>query len=551
MASVSSPDLAPQRSVTERVLLGLVLGGTLWYLGALLWVAWTRQTYPFDLEWMEGGVLTHAVRLQRGQPLYAAPSLDFVAFFYTPLYPVVLTWLCPWFPLGYTLGRCVSLLATLGTLWLLYVFGKREAGRLAGLLAMGFYAALFRVTGTFHDLVRPDALAVFLILAGAFTAHVARGWLGICGAALVFVAAYYTKQTAAVMGLAVGLWLFTRSRRRGAVFLLVGLGVGLAIGLVYDAKTAGWFRFYVVEGHQQHRFLWRNALLEYWRDLLFLMPLFCIAPWLRESYPKRRQPVIWAFGLLWALAVVQRIATLDYPAHLYYQELWYERVRWALLVPPVLVASLLGFARLCARPREPVPSFFLFFLGGGVLGSLLNHGTQWAYSNCFLPVALASSLYLARAVQGYLTPCLGAQGPARVAVLLALCVQLVALAYSPRAQVPNTEDRAALRHLGEVISSFQSKVLMPAHPYFAYALGSPVVTHQIGISDVGFAGPIPDLEPRLRNHEFPVVVLDAGAKLPGLERNYHRVGAIRYATPTALLPRTGFLTRPVAIYRPR
>ena len=44
-----------------------------------------RLSYPLDLEWMEGGILTHALRLGRGLPLYAEPSVDFVSFLYTPL----------------------------------------------------------------------------------------------------------------------------------------------------------------------------------------------------------------------------------------------------------------------------------------------------------------------------------------------------------------------------------------------------------------------------------------------------------------------------------
>ena len=45
-----------------------------------------RIDYPFDLEWIEGGLLDHAVRIQSGQPLYQAPDVDFVPSLYAPLY---------------------------------------------------------------------------------------------------------------------------------------------------------------------------------------------------------------------------------------------------------------------------------------------------------------------------------------------------------------------------------------------------------------------------------------------------------------------------------
>ena len=74
-----------------------------WIFGALGRVFALRLGYPLDLEWMEGGVLTHALRLSKGQPLYAEPSVDFVSFLYTPLYPAVLAALSKVFGLSYTL----------------------------------------------------------------------------------------------------------------------------------------------------------------------------------------------------------------------------------------------------------------------------------------------------------------------------------------------------------------------------------------------------------------------------------------------------------------
>src|SRR5262245_39785395 len=68
---------------------------------------------------MEGGTLTHALRLARGQPIYAEPSVDFVSFLYTPLYPALLGLLAKAFGLSYVLGRAVSIVAFTGALVLL------------------------------------------------------------------------------------------------------------------------------------------------------------------------------------------------------------------------------------------------------------------------------------------------------------------------------------------------------------------------------------------------------------------------------------------------
>jgi len=90
-----------------------------------------RAGFPLDLEWMEGGMLVHAQRLAAGQGIYVKPTLDFVPYLYTPLYPALLALLSLVFPLGYLLGRVVSLLALFAALVLLGALVVREARGLA------------------------------------------------------------------------------------------------------------------------------------------------------------------------------------------------------------------------------------------------------------------------------------------------------------------------------------------------------------------------------------------------------------------------------------
>ena len=81
-------------------------------LGLLVRTVSKRIAYPYDLEWMEGGMLAHAARVADGQSLYVSPSLDFIPFIYPPLYPWVVGGLSALgFPLDYPLGRAVSLLS--------------------------------------------------------------------------------------------------------------------------------------------------------------------------------------------------------------------------------------------------------------------------------------------------------------------------------------------------------------------------------------------------------------------------------------------------------
>ena len=43
-----------------------------------------RLPHLFEIEWMEGSMVDHVRRVIDGQPLYVAPSLDFVPFIYPP-----------------------------------------------------------------------------------------------------------------------------------------------------------------------------------------------------------------------------------------------------------------------------------------------------------------------------------------------------------------------------------------------------------------------------------------------------------------------------------
>ena len=62
----------------------------LYQVGLLVYAIAGRVSYPYDLEWMEGGMLHHALRIQEGHSLYAPPSIDFIPYLYTPLYPTLL-----------------------------------------------------------------------------------------------------------------------------------------------------------------------------------------------------------------------------------------------------------------------------------------------------------------------------------------------------------------------------------------------------------------------------------------------------------------------------
>jgi len=536
-----------------RLLFNLALVAAAGYTVLFVVLALMRLRYPFDLEWMEGGMMTHAARLLAGQPIYTAPSADFVPYFYTPGYPALLAGLSyVTGGLGYGMARGVSLVATLITLGLIFRIGQREGGQWRwGLLAMGLYAALFRVNGAFYDLARPDALFSALLVGAVYCVYYRRTWGGVLLAAGLFAVGFFTKQTVSVFVPVCALYLLSRDWRHAVGFVVVTVGLA-AVG-IYALNRAhdGWLWTYIFEGHQGHLFYWKNILLEYWRDLLVVAPLLLLLPllWFRQKVAVPILTVILAAW--WTYAWLHRARGFSYDApHMYYVDLWYySEPRWRILVPSALLAVLfVVFRRLnpqAIRPRTH--GFWLLMYIAGVGASGLNHSTQWAYSNSLMLLSLFAAILIALAARDLLQPI---EGPPRGAWLLpaALLVQLGAWVYNPAAQVPTDADRTALTELDGILAEVKGRVLVPAHPFYAWQRDGQVHLHQMGIQDVVFLGGVQDLPLRLRRKEWAAVVVDEQSQIPGLEAAAYVARRFTWPTPDALRMKTGFLTRPAELW---
>ncbi|HEY5933316.1 MAG TPA: hypothetical protein VIU61_01700, partial [Kofleriaceae bacterium] len=94
-----------------HIALWLVIAApAIYQLGLLVTAISGRFAYPYDLEWMEGGLLHHAQRISDGNGIYVVPSVDFIPYLYTPLYPTLVAV----FGVSYQVGRAISVLALAG-----------------------------------------------------------------------------------------------------------------------------------------------------------------------------------------------------------------------------------------------------------------------------------------------------------------------------------------------------------------------------------------------------------------------------------------------------
>lgn len=533
----------------KRAYLGILLLFSAVFLMMLGWVFVNRMSFPLDVEWMEGGMLMHAVRLAEGKGIYVPPSTEFVPYFYTPGYPAVVGLLGKVFGVTYGLGRFVSVAAWLGTAWLMFLSLRRDAGWQYGVLGVGLYAALFRTNGAFYDVARPDSLFLFFVFFAMYLTRFRLSVTGACWAGLLCALGFLTKQTASVFFVAVCVVQFTRSWRHGLASLLTGVAITLSGCGLLNYWSDGWFWTYIFEGHQGHVFIWNNVLLEYWRDLLFLAPVLLVVPLIQFTHQVKFKVLSVLLALHWSYAFWVRLQSLDYGPHMYYRELWYEMPRHLILIPPLVLAGCAGIVLYRLRGvRFSTSWIWLWFFVAGCGVSGLNHSTQWAYSNCFMPISIVACVLIALTVRDVLST---RDQWAKGALVLALSVQFAALAYNPRAQIPSEADWQAYTELTARLSARPGETFIPSSPFFSYQVSGTFHTHRMGLQDVAFLGGVKDLSRHIGRGRFQTIILGEGARLPGLERHYYEVAGWMAKTRDTLRMKTGYLTRMNSVWLPR
>jgi hypothetical protein len=218
-------------------------------IGAYLFVALRRLSYPFPVEWLESNSLVEVHRILSGQPLYPAPTAGYVPDGYPPLYFAVSAAAASVLGVSYLPLRLVSLLASLACFALLGRLVQRETGSAAaGVGAAGVFAATYFVTDTWFDVGRIDSLFLALSIGGLYAARWMRGPRGAIAVGVLLGAAVLTKQTALAEGVAVLGALMAGPRRRlagtAALTEIAVVGIGT---LVLALTSGGWYVYYVFE----------------------------------------------------------------------------------------------------------------------------------------------------------------------------------------------------------------------------------------------------------------------------------------------------------------
>ncbi|HDH97395.1 MAG TPA: hypothetical protein ENF73_06690 [Proteobacteria bacterium] len=217
-------------------------------LGLFLFTAVARLGYPYELEWLEGGVLVEVARATAGEPLYVEPSVDYIPFIYTPLYIWIGAALCKLFGLKFVVLRVISLASTLLCFALLFILVLRETrSAVASFLAVGLFCATYEISGVWFDIARVDSLFVALLLASLLLLKVSGGSRVDLAAGALLGLSFLTKQAALAMFPAFAAYLMFFHRSRAVPFSLGFAITALAVSAVMNLKSGGWYSYYVFE----------------------------------------------------------------------------------------------------------------------------------------------------------------------------------------------------------------------------------------------------------------------------------------------------------------
>ncbi len=419
----------------------------------LLHTVLSRLTYPYDLEWMEGGLLTHAQMFSDGYNIYAEPSMNFIPYLYTPLYPALVSGLGEIFGVSYTLGRTISLLSMIGVMALMVHTIVRDAHEddravayFGGAAAIGFFAASYPWFEGWYDLVRADTLFLFMVIGGLVLlrawARKDTGWQGqlrVAAPAAILGLSFFCKQTGVLYVAAGGAVVLVMNWRRVPIYVGVTGLIGLGGTWILNKASGGWFWTYIYEVHQAHDF----NMDRFYKSFELIMGRF----------RPMTITIFVALAVVGATAAITRSLPRSSKAFLL----------WAWVFAVSTIVGMLGWA------------------------------TQWAHFNAYMP-AMATGGIAAGAGVVAIVGC-ASQLFARprwlpqtvgMAVAVTLSASLIHHWWKPKEFIPTTADKKAAAAFVAELRAQQGPILVPFHPWYAKLAGKQYYVHRMGVADVSY-----------------------------------------------------------------
>jgi len=493
----------------------LLIGIAALFILSYLYIALSRITYPYELEWMEGGIADHVRQLLAGKQLFGKPSLDFTPYIYTPLYYYVSAAICKLTDMGLPPLRMVSFYSSLGCLLFIFLFVRRETKNLlCAFLSSALFLATFGLTGAWFDIARVDSLFLFFLLGGVYFLRYDKSFTASLLAGLLIFMSFFTKQIALVVAIFLSLYCliaFHKWNKLTFIFLFLGL-LGLSTWY-FNSTSDGWYGYYIFDLPRQHA-LDFSKLLTYWsKDV--------------------SQHLAIGFGL-----------SLFYLLHI-------------------------------SKNRKNDFSYYLLFFIGMVFASWFARLHSGGFVNGLFPIYAAISIFFGLGVYSLLDYAKkGVKNLPKIkkwecGIYLACIIQFLLLTYNPWDQIPTKADRQAGNGFVQILKNIEGEVFIRDHGYLSSLAGKKTYAHAMAITDIlrGSDEKIKtdfgaEMRSALLNKKFEAIILDGFYWKYGdeLVKNYEYKGLIfrdydvfwarteiqdldAFISPTGVLDPKAFLTR--------
>ncbi len=444
---------------TAEALRGVLVAVGIIYLVTYLVVVWFRIRYPFALEWLEGSLVIDVERILSGQKLYVPPSLDFIHFFYTPLYFYVSAAVAYFTGVGFLPLRLVAFVSSLGCFLFIFLSVRRETGSaFAAFLATGLFAATYRISGDWLDIARVDSLFLFFLLAGFYAVKFGKSAISCILAGTLFSLSFLTKQTALAIAIPVMLYYIVVNRRNFVLFVVTMAVIVGGSTLVLNRIHAGWYTYYVFGVPSGHPLIGR-MLIEFWTaDILAPLSIACSL-------------------------------------------------------------SVLYFVSRLSDSRKEDCFFYLLMAGGMVGAAWMSRIHEGGFDNVLLTAYAAISILFGLGLHCVLEALQSGKTEKgryfEVGAYLVCLLQFILLVYNPLLLIPTEEDVEAGWKLVERIKQVEGDVFVPYHPYLPVLAGKRTFAHGEALYSImssdrekGRAKLDSEINRAVREKRFSAVILD-------------------------------------------
>lgn len=205
-----------------------------------------RLLFPYEIEWMEGSLLDHVLRIYQGKQLFVAPSIEMVNWQYQPLFYYLAAGAMHLFGVTYLAGRCVSFISIVIASSLIAFLIRRETKSWwYAFLGSSLLFAAYGLTGYWYEIARVDSLMLAFLLASVTFIILRRDTLFIMLSAFFLALAFFTKQQAFFYAAPVILWLFLANRRNAIIFGIALIFFVAAGIFLFSLDNGKWYLYYI------------------------------------------------------------------------------------------------------------------------------------------------------------------------------------------------------------------------------------------------------------------------------------------------------------------